>query len=121
MENLEFEKMLEEMRSRRITNDSLAMNMTEAQERAVEEFIRYKRSHAASQTFIREFEITQTKGSLDISIVITMDNNKEGTYGYVMKSHHQIFIGTRGGFTAYKTKKNKKLERITGRRALIYS
>ena len=92
-------------------------DMTPSQENAIEyailrKFNDYKR--CSDDPRIVEIEIAeQLFGTY--SLVITMDNNKPGTLGYVYKTIHHLFIGRNGGYSCYHENK-----RIQGWRALIY-
>lgn len=62
---------------------------------------------------VKKIEVRQIKTG-DIALIMEFDNGKPGTLGYNFFSYIQLFIGKRGGYSAY----NNEAKRVRGRKAL---
>lgn len=62
---------------------------------------------------VKKLEVKQIKTG-DIGLIMEFDNGKPGTLGYNHFSYIQLFVGRRGGYSAY----SNEAKRGRGRKAL---
>ena len=97
------------------------MEMTMSQERALEwaivrlvndEVVRMGGKYRVTKCEIKQFYFNK------ISLLMQFDNGKPGTMGFLSPTIAHLFVGKRGGYTAYSYSGHK---RIKGRKALTCS